>query len=811
MIASKSLAAAAAAMAILVTGAAAAAEIDLAGTWRLDAADHCVTGVVATVPGGVYRPLVARKNADWVVNDPFFGFNEWRTLWVGRSDWIYSRAFDVNGDFLAAKTVVLRLEDVDTFATFYVNGQRVGSTDDRFRRWDFDVKAALRPGRNEIRAEFESTDRRSYEEAAKYPEFYRGSPHGTAPRLNYVRTLHCKGGWDWGLSLLDMGMMGTVKLIATTGWRIDYTWCDQEFAPDWSSCRVTCRAEARRDDGTVEMLSDTVTVKNPKLWWPNGFGEQNLTELTFDLGGEKVTKRLGLRKLEAVSEPDGEGGLTLGFRVNGVEVFAKGANWIPASAYDEEQTPERYRDLLESAKAANMNMLRLWGGGQFEHDAFYDLCDELGLMIWHDFMFACEAAPGYGHYLESVDLETRHQIKRLRDHASIALWCGDNECIAYIPGDSDPTSAFYRESHLARTRTLAKAVKELDPARRFWASSPYGGENHDHAKSGSPAWGDIHSWDVWWAGQPFEFYYTIKPHFCSEFGYQSFSSEEVAETYCPEGKARPGTPEFEYHQKNWFGNSLILSTMKRYFHVPEKPTDVLYLSQQQQALAIKTAAEAWRPHSPYCRGILFWQLNDNWPVASWSSIEYGGKWKALQYHAKRFFAPVAIMAKPSDKGLSVHCVNDLPQPVQARVTVETWRFDGTVPEAIRSRKLELPADCARQVDEVALATNAFLVLRVRTEKGEMVNDRLAAPYKDCPLAQTEVKVAFDGFKVTLSCDRPAFFVWANAKNCRGEFDDNSLTLLPGRPRTLTFTPKDPLLTPEDFRKAFTVRHLRETY
>ena len=805
MSANKSLAAA---MAILVTGVAAAAEIDLTGTWRLDAADHCVTGAVATVPGGVYRPLVARKNADWVVNDPYFGFNEWRTLWVGRSDWTFSRAFDVNGDFLAAKTVVLRLEDVDTFATFYVNGQRVGSTDDRFRRWDFDVKAALRPGRNEIRAEFESTDRRSYEEAAKYPEFYRGSPHGTAPRLNYVRTLHCKGGWDWGLSLLDMGMMGTVKLIATTGRRIDYTWCDQEFAPDYSSCRVTCHAEARRDDGTVERLSDTVTVKNPKLWWPNGFGPQNLTELTFDLGDEKVTKRLGLRKLEAVSEPDGEGGLTLGFRVNGVEVFAKGANWIPASAYDEEQTPERYRDLLESAKAANMNMLRLWGGGQFEHDAFYDLCDELGLMIWHDFMFACEAAPGYGHYLESVDLETRHQLKRLRDHASIALWCGDNECIAYIPGDSDPKSAFYRESHLARTRVLAKAVKELDPARRFWASSPYGGENHDHAKSGSPAWGDIHSWDVWWAGQPFEHYRTIKPHFCSEFGYQSFSSEEVAETYCPEGKARPGTPEFEYHQKNWFGNSLILSTMKRYFHVPEKPTDILYLSQQQQALAIRTAAAAWRPHSPYCRGILFWQLNDNWPVASWSSIEYGGKWKALHYAAKRFFAPVAAFASPDGK---VSVVNDTAAEVKGELVIERRDFKGAL-RGVETVPFALGPSRAAVVVERTPEKDGFWWLSVKVGGKEVfADDALFAAYKDCPLEPTEVKVAFDGFKVTLSCDRPAFFVWANAKNCRGEFDDNSLTLLPGRPRTLAFTPKDPLLTPEDFRKAFTIRHLRETY
>ena len=781
--------------------AATASEIDLAGTWKLSSADHWIEGIETSVPGGVYRPLVKAGK----VLDPFFGFNEWRTLWVGRMDWAFERTFTVGDEILKSGNVILRLEDVDTFATFYVNGVEVGRTDDRFRRWDFDVGKHLKPGENTIRAVFESTDRRAYEESAKYDHVYPGSEHGTCPRLNYVRTLHCKGGWDWGLSLLDMGMMGTVKLIADET-RIDYTWCEQEFAADYSRCTVTLHAEITAANWASN-VSASVTVENPKLWWPNGLGEQNLTELAFDIAGRKVTKRIGLRKLETVSEPDGAGGLTLGFRVNGVDVFAKGANWIPCSAYDEEQTPARYRDLLESAKAANMNMIRLWGGGQFEKDCFYDLCDELGLLIWHDFMFACQTAPGRGHYLESVDLETRHQIKRLRDHASIALWCGDNECVARIPGKDKPDHEFFLNEHLARTRVLAAAVRACDPSRHFWATSPYGGENHDRALSESPAWGDIHSWEVWWAGQPFEHYQTIKPHFCSEFGYQSFSSPEVAETYCPEGKAKPGTPEFEYHQKNTFGNSLILSTMKRYFHVPTKPEDVLYLSQQQQALAIRTAAEAWRPHSPYCRGILFWQLNDNWPVASWSSIEYGGKWKALQYQAKRFFEPVAVMCKPDG---TVWGVNDLPNEMAGELTLERWTFAGKLASS-RTLAVALAANRATELAKVEPKADEFLVMRLRTDRGEYANEKLFAHYKDSPLEPTEVRAAFDGFQVTLSCDRPAFFVWANAKNCRGEFDDNSFTLLPGRPKTLVFTPKDPDLTAEAFQKTFAVKHLRETY
>ena len=783
-------------------------ELDLSGTWRVSSSDHRVTDLKTVVPGGVYATLVREGK----IPDPFWGFNEWKTLWPGKLGWTFERSFAAPASLAEAQNVILRLEDVDCFADVYLNGRKIGSASNRFDRWDLDAKGVLRAGTNDIRVAFESTDRKAYEIAETYDRYYFATGHGTNDRNNFVRTLICKSGWDWGVSMVDMGLMGTVKFVSVDrdDFRIDYSWCEQRFASDYSSCEVTLVAEITRADGTKGRLTDVKTVKNPNLWWPSGSGEPALTEIAFEVGGRKLVKRIGLRTVEVESEPDGEGGLTFGFKVNGVRIFAKGANWIPCDAYEERKTPERYRDLLESAKAANMNMIRLWGGGHFEKDCFYDLCDELGLLIWHDFMFACCVTPGEKRYLDPVRSETCHQIRRLRDHASIAMWCGDNECVGPTvrAAKADKTD-FYIRAHERRSETLRAAVREYDPDRFFLTSSPYGGEAPDGKRAHDPLYRDCHYWQVWWSGEPFENYFTVRPHFCSEFGYQSFSSPEVAATYCPEGMAKPGTPWFEHHQKNTFGNSLILKTMERYFKVPTRSDDILYLSQQQQAMCIRTAAETWRPLMPHCRGILFWQLNDNWPVASWSSIEYGGKWKPLQYHAKRFFAPVAAFA--ATNGI-VRAVNDTAASVSAEVTLDTYDFTGRLLASNR-HAVTVPALGTVEVARLTPDPKTFAFITVDSETGRFQTERMFAFYKDCPLAASRIETKVSEgpcpgtFSVTLSTDRPAFFVWVNATGIRGEFDDNSIVLLPKRPRTLVFTAKDPGVSLDAFGKSLFVKHL----
>jgi beta-mannosidase len=624
-----------------------------------------------------------------------------------------------------------------------------------------------------------------------------------------IRKPACHAGWDWGPAQMVTGFCGPVRLVAHDGLKVDYVYCDQSFAPDYSRCDLTVFADVTDASGRAFTVTNRLSVADPPLWWPNGAGEQKFYTFTVDVGGQKVTRRIGLRSIEVVNRSDvdenGRPGASMTFKVNGREMFMKGANWIPCDAFENRQTPERYRDLLESAAAANMNMLRLWGGGQFEHDAFYDICDELGILIWHDQMFSCAVYPADDTFLREVTGELDHQIRRLRDHASIALWCGDNECLGALKWfeESRKEPEYYKDALVKRHDAQAAIVAARDPGRMFWPSSPCAGPGNfaDNWKNDSQ--GDMHNWQVWHANRPFDAYYAYRPRFCSEFGYQSFPSMEVAETFASREDILAHGPDFEWHQKNSGGNRRIRETMLRYFKPPKDVPSELLLSQFQQGMAIKMAVDGWRAQRPRCMGTLFWQLNDNWPVASWSSIEYGGKWKPLQYFAKRFFAPVAVVAQPTidkdkvdvSRGSAV-ALNDTAKAVKGTLDVEYWTYDGRVVRA-ETKAVELPPDSATEVAKFAAADGlgrsggekVFLVLTLKTPHGEYQNDWHFGFYKDLPIRRAKVACAPAEGGVTLTADKPAFYVWANVRGVRGEFSDNCLTLLPGRPRTITFARK----------------------
>ncbi len=824
-------------------------ELSLSGIWKLSGTDDDGNALEcsATVPGDVHSALFDAG----LIPDPFHGRNERRVQWVGRHDWTFSRKFEVDAAFATHRNVILRLEDCDTFATVFVNGTQIGKAGNRFRRWDFDVRQALKPGENEISITFESAWMRGDALAAKAGRPYPMSVSEINLFNNgaFIRKPACHRGWDWGLAQMTTGPCGRVSLIASDGARIDYVYSTQEFNDDLSHCTLHVFAEIE-DGRTVE---STIEIDNPPLWWPSGQGEQRFVQIGIDgtghaslvamdqnngkTGAKKdesspetcapgsmrtgmpktsldgkfaKTLRIGLRKLEL----DTTGGAVC-FKINGRPTFMKGANWIPCDAFDSRQTPDRYRELLESAKTANMNMIRLWGGGQFEKDVFYDLCDELGLLVWHDLMFSCAVYPADAAFLEEIRAETVHQLKRLRDHACIALWCGDNECIGAARGwfqDTIPDSERpkYIEECRRRIETLEAAVAEADPTRRFWPSSPCAGEaDFDHDAWHEDSRGDMHCWDVWAENAPFSRYLKYRPRFCSEFGFQSFPSAEVAATFC----TKPFDDDFEWHQKCLGGNDRIRKTMARHFSPPANAREALYLSQVQQAMAIETAVEAWRTLRPHCMGTLYWQLNDLWPVSSWSGIEYGGKWKHLHYRARRFFSPLAIVAKPSRDGRDIElwAINDADHTVNASATVRLLSFDGNV-LARETLRAALPPNAAtllasRSIESFggrAERSGRFLALEM---DGAPRNDYFFATFKDAPIPAATVTTAFDGFRVTLSTDAPAFFVWANVEGIRGEFDDNSFTLLPGEPRTLVFFPKDASTTPDAFRHAFSLTHI----
>jgi len=841
-----------AAMTVIASSAfcALSAELDLAGTWKLTQADKPEVSCPVAVPGGIYTALYEAK----FIPDPYFAQNEKLTQWPSRVEWDFVRDFDVGAGFLAKKSVILRLEDVDCFADIYVNGTKAGSTGNRFRRWEMDVKPLLRSGRNTIRARFHSTENISYAESAKYPKNRFHISNATVKQVNLVRTVQCHGGWDWGITQMDTGFMGTVKLIAVDDARIDYVYTVQTFAPDYSKVDVEVTAEVYApqagevpfavkiggDEKTVKValkagankVTKTVTVEKPRLWWPNEAGEQPLYDFSVAVGESSVSRKLGLRKLEIINDMDsapdpvdGKKGRQMTVAVNGKRIFMKGADWIPCDAFENRQRG-RYRQHLEDAKLSHMNMVRVWGGGQFEHPEFYELCDELGIMIWHDFMFSCATYPGTEEFLSNVAEEVRHQVRNLRDHASIALWCGDNECIGAAGWFEKPGTEIYKENIrlcAERAKFLDSVCRAADPTRTFWPSSPCLGPGNfgDGWKDDSS--GDMHFWDVWFGGALFTRYHEVRPRFCSEFGFQSYPSVETSLTFVDPSQLNPWAPDFFYHQKSPNGNKYIIETMMKYFRFPKDIKSVHYLSQVQQAVAIKTGVEHFRHIMPRCMGSIYWQLCDNWPVASWSSIEYGGKWKHLQYHAKRFYAPCALTVKPAyndESTLEFWVMNDKDESLKGEATLACITFGGEIVKTF-AYTLDVPARSAKKLASFPVA--AFGEDAKRKEVF-LAMSGTACPdnecffdfYRECDFAEAKVEASVeerdDEWRVTLSTDKPAFYVWADVPGIRGVFSDDSFTLLPGRPKTIVFTKRpSETATFADFRKALEITHLRQTY
>lgn len=833
----------------LTSVAAKSEELDLAGTWRLSMSGGSVSCPVA-VPGGIYTALYEAGR----IPDPYFGQNEKLTQWPSRAEWDFERSFEVSASMASMKSVVLRLDDVDCFADVFVNGRKVGITGNRFQRYDMDVKDCVRPGRNDIRVHFRSTELVSYAETNKYDRNFNIA-NATVRSINLVRTVQCHGGWDWGITQMDTGLMGTVKLIAVDTARLDYVYTTQRFADDYSSVEVEVAAEAfAPEDGEADFLvqlgdvrkstrvklskgtnrvSQVLVVQRPRLWWPNECGEQNLYDMNVALGGSSIERRIGLRKVEVINDVDaapdpvdGKKGRQMTVAVNGKRIFCKGADWIPCDAFENRQRG-RYRQHLEDARDSHMNMVRVWGGGQFEHSEFYGLCDELGIMIWHDFMFSCATYPGTDEFLAGVGKEVEHQVKRLRDHASIVLWCGDNECVGAAGwfGEREKPGRYEENIRLCaeRAKFLDGVCRAADPTRTFWPSSPCLGPGNFGDGWADDSSGDMHFWGVWFGGALFSRYYEIRPRFCSEFGFQSYPSVETALTYVTPGQLNPTAPDFAYHQKSPNGNKFILETMMTYFRFPKGVKEVHYLSQVQQAVAIRTGVEHFRRIMPRCMGAIYWQLCDNWPVASWSSIEYGGKWKHLQYHAKRFYSPCVVSIGPAHSDpstLELWAVNDRDEPLRGDAKVETWTFGGEI-VGRRSFKMDVPARtsarlCSFPLSEFGTDAERRLRFLAVSADGCPDNDWHFGFYREEELARATVKAALSesggAWTAMLSADKPAFFVWADVAGIKGVFSDDSFTLLPGRPRTLTFRPRPgEKASFDDFRKAFEVTHLRESY
>lgn len=815
--------------------------LDLRGRYELTAPTRNIaTGI--TLPGDVHGALLA---AD-LIQDPYYGENEKVVMWVNETTWNVERRFEASAADIDGY-LTLTLSEVDCIASILLNGEIIARTDNSFVRHDIDVTGKVHAGENTLRIEFgiapDVAKARSDAHPFPIPFTYNYQTNGLKGiHMNFIRKAACHAGWDWGICTMPIGVYGTMSLRKSRLARQESVEVEQThgansvelsirtrvfaFAHGEIELEHTIDGQSITDKVSVQkgenVFTHNVTIQNPKIWWPAGQGAQPLYELTTNLEGEVTTRKIGLRRLEWIIEKD-EIDHTFKCRINGRDITMMGANWIPADAIPSRVTPAVIRDLLESAKAANMNMLRIWGGGQYEPDYFYDLCDELGILLWHDFMFSCMSYPSNREFLASVETEVTQQVRRLSHHASIALWCGDNEVIGslnwYPETKADPGR--YLANYDRLNSMLHRIVEDEDPARRFWPSSPSLGYMDFSDGWHSDTRGDLHYWDVWHSAKSFDAYRSVNPRFASEFGFQSFTSMNVIETFSEEKDRNPSSPVMENHQRNNGGNARIIETMTRYFRFPSDFDQMVFLSQIQQGLAIKTAIEYWRSTKPRCMGTLYWQINDIWPVASWSSLDYGGQWKVMQYMAKRFFRLVNVVAVPNAENteITLRAINDTGSPVSISLEVKAVTVAGAS-RTVFSGKSEVSADAAigtATLSVTDLAADEFLFFTWKDTAGNVLgeNDYFPKPYKAYELVQPTISASWSDRNgqavLTLNTDKPAFFTTATV-DVPGYFSDNAVTLLPGNAVELTFIPRHgAVVSAADLSGSLRVRNLAETF
>ncbi|CAM3272681.1 Beta-mannosidase [Flavobacterium longum] len=760
---------------------------------------------VASVPGTIHTDLLANQ----LIPDPFFGDNEQKVQWVDKESWVYETTFGLSADEKKYGKVDLVFDGLDTYAEVTLNGKRILNADNMFRTWKIPVAHLLQQGNNTLRIIFKPIADFQKAEAAKLPYTLPESARVFTRKAQY------HFGWDWGPKLLTCGIWKPASLhfhgLANLG-NIGY---EQALLTDAKAeivFKTTIACEKTGDyilkinseQKNVRLKKGTNTVEfqydihKPKRWWCNGLGEPflypfaiSLSENDIELDARKL--HIGLRTIELVQEKDNKG-KSFYFKLNGVPVFMKGANYIPPDNFLPRVTRKDYERIVNEAVLANMNMLRVWGGGVYPDDAFYEACDRRGILVWQDFMFACAMYPGDDQFLASVRHEIADNVNRLQNHASLALWCGNNENdegwhnwgwqkqFKYSKADS---TKIWNDYEKLFHRLIPKTLDSISQKRFiYWPSSPSIG----WGRKESLLQGDSHYWGVWWGNEPFDVYEEKVGRFMSEYGFQGMPPLETFKDFTPADQLNLSSASVKNHQKHPTGYQTIDNYMARDYKIPTAFQDYIYVSQLLQADGMKTAMEAHRRKKPYCMGSLYWQLNDCWPVTSWSSIDAFGRRKALHYQARRSFADVLVSAEKRGDTLSVFIVNDNLQPEKGLLTVTLLSFDGkeiwttskpVVAGANESRShLEIDFHRWKQHTDNAVVTMEF--------QGTTKHSALyfMAKPKDLKLRKPNVTWEWlDEKTLQITTDVLAKNVFLSGDDAT--FDDNYFDLLPGEKKTVT--------------------------
>ena len=656
----------------------------------------------AAVPGSVYQDLLDNGRME----DPYYRDNELKALKIMDNDFTYVTYFDAPEEIRGREEVLLHFDGIDTIADISLNGTLLGSVRNMHRIWEFPVKSLLRDCGNELKVVLYSPTRFIREAYGERP--MEGSSDAMQG-FPYLRKAHCMFGWDWGPRLPDAGIWRPVKLLAFDHARLDGVYITQKHEPGRVAlqlrvdvqkagrkniCRfgrdeeelegLSWRVKVTDPDGRViltETCPEEAVIENPRLWWPNGYGEQPLylveAELLKDGNVLDIwSGRIGLRTMGVHREKD-EYGEQFAHEVNGVRIFAMGADYIPEDNILSRVTPERTYSLLKQAKDANFNCIRVWGGGNYPYDSFWDACDELGLVVWEDFMFACAVYDLTEEFEETITAEFIDNIKRIRHHASLGLWCGNNEMEMFVAQGNWVSRPKEKSDYVKMYEyIIPKVLKEYDPNTFYWPASPSSGGAFDDPNDENR--GDVHYWDVWHGNKPITEYRKFYFRYVSEFGFQSFPSLKTVETFTEPEDRNIFSYVMEKHQRNKTANGKIMNYMEQTFLYPNDFDTTLYASQLLQAEAIRYGVEHFRRNRGRCMGTVIWQLNDCWPVASWSSIDYCGRWKALHYYAKRFFAPVMLSC--AEEGILTQDTNPNAEPYEVKKSIHLCVANETMQE-----------------------------------------------------------------------------------------------------------------------------------
>lgn len=809
----------------------------------------------ATVPGTVQGDLINHK----LLPNPFYGTNEEKIQWVENRDWEYKTTFNIESRQLQFDATAMVFEGLDTYADVYLNGSLLLKSDNMFVGYSAEVKKVLKVGKNHLNILFHSPINYLLPQwnsnGFNYPA---DNDHHEKKMSIFTRKAPYSFGWDWGIRMVTSGVWRPISIHFYNLASIDDLHVRQLELTD-KIARLSNNLEltgvlpqTEKAELTIDYILDgksivsttraidiqpgknsystPVEIKNPQRWMPHGWGKPNLYTITASVikqgKTEAVkTQRIGLRTIRLVNEKDAVGE-SFYFEVNGIPMYAKGANYIPSDAILTNVTTERYQKIFHNITAANMNMVRVWGGGTYEDNRFYDLADENGILVWQDFMFGCTTYPHDPTFLKRVTEETTYNIKRLRNHACLALWCGNNEILEgmqYWEWEKRYTPEIYKEMYAGYDeifrKLLPEQVKKFDDGRSYIHGSPL---KTTWGRPETWPYGDSHNWGVWYGRKKFESFDTETGRFMSEFGFQAFPEMKTIATFASPEDYALESKVMNGHQKSTIGNSLIKTYMERDNIIPEKFENFVYVGLVLQGKGMRYGFEAQRRNRPYCMGTLYWQLNDSWPVVSWSGIDYYGNWKALHYQAKRAFEPILVSPVQRNDSLLVYLISDKLENLDNVQLKMQWKdFSGkTMKKSVL--KTKLPANSSNLVFQNSISNlatieqrkNTILHLELADNNGKRLNEQIYFINKTKDLNLPETKISYQTkydtgtCELTLYSNKLAKDVFIEFPVQGAMFSDNFFDLLPGEHKKIIITSPE---IKKDSQFNINIKHIRQTY